>query len=95
MLTASFTELQNKNLVDEKLILSTKLAWSMKKKHVLAACDALPNIWKRKEKWFISWGCQRLIANTIYCLYCFALHFKFTEYHIPTNALTIYNNILV
>jgi hypothetical protein len=26
MLTASFTELQNKNLVDEKLILSTKLA---------------------------------------------------------------------
>jgi magnesium-transporting ATPase (P-type) len=28
-------------------------------------------------------------------LYCFTVHFKFTEYHIPTNALTIYNNILV
>jgi len=28
MLIASFTELENKNLVDEKVIFSTKLAWS-------------------------------------------------------------------
>ena len=27
--------------------------------------------------------------------YCFTVQFKFTEYHTPTKALTVYNNILV